>query len=116
MAEQGKNVHPGRCSMLDACVKATQSPCGVGLMPCSAASGCLGELAMLLSRPGPGSGSPCKAKNSWGVTSSAFRLSSTCVCESTPLFFCETGCTRPPTEMVIKMETFIYIPSARSCT
>ena len=73
----------------------------------SAAYGCSGWLAMQLSRPGPGSGSPCKAKNSWGVTSSAFRLSSTCVCESTPLFFGETGCTRPPTEMVIKRETFI---------
>lgn len=75
--------------------------CGV----CTALGcGLAGQLATQLCRAGLGSG---KARNSRGVTSSAFRLSSTCVCESTPLFFCETGCTRPPTGMVIKRETFI---------
>lgn len=97
LAEQG--VVAGPAGSL--CQTPVWERCGV----CTALGcGRAEQLAMQLCHAGLGSG---KARNSRGVTSSAFRLSSTCVCESTPLFFCETGCTRPPTGMVIKRETFI---------
>lgn len=97
LAEQG--VAAGPAGSL--CQTPVWERCGV----CTALGcGRAEQLAMQLCHAGLGSG---KARNSRGVTSSAFRLSSTCVCESTPLFFCETGCTRPPTGMVIKRETFI---------
>lgn len=97
LAEQGRVAGPVRCHTPNACVGATRRPHGAGLWLRGAAR-----------HAAP----PCwprewQGENSWGVTTSAFRLSSTCVCESTPLFFCETGCTRPPTGMVIKRETFI---------